>query len=261
MVGRLISFEGLDGAGKTTQIDLLERWLIARDIAYLRTREPGGTALGGELRQLLLQRPDLQVTTLAEAFLFQADRAQHFATLILPALAAGTLVVSDRCFDSSIAYQGAAQGLGTELIEQLSLLATQGHAPDLTILLDLDPTQVQVRAAARDATLDPTRVAPDQTGLRSEITSSSGNIHLSKGTQFPKQQSRFDLETVQFHQRLRQAFLTLAHAYPERIKVINAAQPVQAIHQEIVLTGRATPKHTLIAVLALGTGCLHTIQM
>ncbi len=215
MEGRFISFEGLDGAGKTTQIDLLERWLIAQDIAYLRTREPGGTALGIELRQLLLQRPDLQIAELAEAFLFQADRAQHFATLILPALAAGTLVVSDRCFDSSIAYQGAAQGLGMEFIEQLSLLATQGHAPDLTILLDLDPTQVQTRTTARDTASRPTQVDPDQTALH-------------------EQQSRFDLETMQFHQRLRQAFLTLAHAHPERIKVINAAQPVHTIHQEIV---------------------------
>jgi len=136
--GYLISFEGLDGAGKTTQMDMLARWLEASQRDYIRTREPGGTPLGSEIRNILFSRPDLSITPLAEAFLFQADRAQHFATLLLPALAAGKIVITDRCFDSSIAYQGAAQGIGVELIEQLSMIATQGHVPDLTILLDLD---------------------------------------------------------------------------------------------------------------------------
>ncbi len=95
--GRLISFEGLDGAGKTTQITLLERWLDAQNIVYVSTREPGGTALGVEVRQLLLNRPDLAIAPLAEALLFQADRAQHFATLVLPAMQAGKLVITDRC--------------------------------------------------------------------------------------------------------------------------------------------------------------------
>jgi dTMP kinase len=202
--GRLISFEGLDGAGKTTQMQLLEQWLAEHHIPYLRTREPGGTPLGVEIRHLLFGRPDLVITPLAEAFLFQADRAQHFITVILPALEAGTLVITDRCFDSSIAYQGAARGVGVELVEQLSLLATQGHVPDLTILLDLDPALVHQR----------TDVDDDQSGREG--------------------QSRFDKETEQFHQRLRQAFLLLARKYPERIKVIDASQPPERIHQEIV---------------------------
>ena len=202
--GRLISFEGLDGAGKTTQMQLLEQWLAQRHIPYLRTREPGGTPLGVEIRHLLFGRPDLVITPLAEAFLFQADRAQHFSTVILPALEAGTLVLTDRCFDSSIAYQGAARGVGVELVEQLSMLATQGHVPDLTILLDLDPVLVRRR----------THIDSDQSGREG--------------------QSRFDKETEQFHQRLRQAFLSLASKYPERIKVIDAAQPPERIHQEIV---------------------------
>src|SRR6266496_4558326 len=108
--GRLIAFEGLDGSGKTTQMDLLGRWLKLQGIPYIRTREPGGTPLGKEVRQLLLNRPDLAITPLAEAFLFQADRAQHFESLILPALANGTLVITDRCLDSSIAYQGGGTG-------------------------------------------------------------------------------------------------------------------------------------------------------
>src|SRR5581483_7522086 len=113
--GYLISFEGLDGAGKTTQMELLARWLDAAQQPYIRTREPGGTPLGGEIRQLLFHRPDLTITPLAEAFLFQADRAQHFSTLVLPYLEAGSLVITDRCFDSSIAYQGAARGVGMDV--------------------------------------------------------------------------------------------------------------------------------------------------
>src|SRR5204862_247810 len=126
-------------------MDLLEHWLIDQGVEYLRTREPGGTPLGVEIRALLFQRPELTITPLAEAFLFQADRAQHFTTKIVPALEAGTLVVTDRCFDSSIAYQGAARGVGTELVEQLSFIATGGLVPDLTFFLDLDPQQVYLR--------------------------------------------------------------------------------------------------------------------
>jgi dTMP kinase len=201
----LVSFEGLDGSGKTTQIQLLEQWIAARHVSYLRTREPGGTPLGVEIRHLLFGHPDLVITPLAEAFLFQADRAQHFSTVILPALEAGILVITDRCFDSSIAYQGVARGVGAELVEQLSLLATQNHVPNLTLLLDLDPTQVRVR---------------------------TDSVH--RQSDLGEEQSRFDKETEQFHQRLRQAFLALACRYPERIKVIDAAQSPERIHQEII---------------------------
>ena len=203
--GRLISFEGLDGAGKSTQMRLLEQWLTTQHVAYLHTREPGGTPFGGEIRRLLFNHPELGITPLAEAFLFQADRAQHFATVILPALAAGTHVLTDRCFDSSIAYQGVARGVGADLVLRLSMLATQNHAPDLTILLDLDPTQVHAR----------TDVTHDASGLR-------------------EQQSRFDTESERFHHQLRDAFLALAVAYPERIYVVDASHSPAAIHQEII---------------------------
>lgn len=203
--GRLISFEGLDGAGKSTQMRLLEQWLTARDISYIHTREPGGTPFGVEIRRILFNRPEFTITPLAEAFLFQADRAQHFETVILPALEEGTHVLTDRCFDSSIAYQGVARGVGADLVLQISLLATQNHVPDLTLLLDLDPTQVHAR----------TDVSHDSSGLR-------------------EQQSRFDTESERFHQTLRQAFLMLAQDYPERIKVVDASQSVERIHQEIV---------------------------
>ena len=203
--GRLISFEGLDGAGKTTQIALLEEWLTAQQVPYVRTREPGGTPLGNEIRQLLLNRSELAITPLAEAFLFQADRAQHFAKVVIPALTEGLLVVTDRCFDASIAYQGHARHVGIELVARLSMIATQGYFPDLTILLDLDPAQVQMR----------TDTSNDQSGLREE-------------------KSRFDAEEEEFHLRVREAFLVLARLYPERIKVLDASQSPQRIYEEIV---------------------------
>jgi len=203
--GRLISFEGLDGAGKTTQMRLLGQWLQARDIAFMRTLEPGGTPLGVEIRPLVLNRPDLAIVPLAESFLFQADRAQHFARLVIPALQEGKLVITDRCYDASIAYQGYARGVGVELVEQLSMLATQGIQPDLTILLDLDPSQVPYR----------TDTSSDQNGQREERT-------------------RFDEEAEAFHRRVREGFHMLARKYPARIKVVDASRSVEAIHQEIV---------------------------
>ena len=203
--GRLISFEGLDGAGKTTQMGLLERWLEAHGVPYIRTREPGGTPLGLEVRRLLLNCPELAIVPLAEAFLFQADRAQHFATLVIPALHEGKLVITDRCFDASIAYQGFARGVGIELIEQLSMLATQGYKPDLTILLDLDPSEVHRR----------TDTVGDQSGTREERT-------------------RFDAEAEEFHTRVQEGFRSLARAHPERIKVVDASRSPEEIHREIV---------------------------
>lgn len=203
--GHLLSFEGLDGAGKTTQMELLSRWLDERGVSYVRTREPGGTPLGVQVRQLLLNRPDLAITPLAEAFLFQADRAQHFTHLVLPALAEGKLVITDRCLDASIAYQGYARGLGVELITQLSIIATQGRFPDLTIMLDLDPASVHTR----------TTIATSSGGTREELT-------------------RFDNEAVQFHEQVREGFLLLAQIYPERIHVLDASRPRDEIHHKIV---------------------------
>src|SRR5438477_7187934 len=186
-------------------MSMLERWLEAHHIPFVHTREPGGTPLGIEIRQLLLNRPELAIVALAEAFLFQADRAQHFATLVIPALHEGKLVLTDRCFDASIAYQGFARGVGVALIEQLSLLATQGYKPDLTILLDLDPSEVHSR----------TDITQDQSGKREGRT-------------------RFDAEAEVFHQRVQEGFHTLARASPERIKVVDAARTLEEFHQVIM---------------------------
>lgn len=202
--GRLLSFEGVDGAGKTTQINLLEDWLQSQQIPYIRTREPGGTPLGLEIRRLLLDRPELELDPLAESFLFQADRAQHFAKVIEPALDAGKLVLTDRCFDASIAYQGYARGLGASQIEQLSLLATRRRVPDLTILLDLEATRVR------------------------------GRTDVAQGNGQREERNRLDQESEAFFNRVREGLLQLANAHPERIKVINAARPVEQVHQKVI---------------------------
>ena len=217
--GRLISFEGVDGAGKTTQIELLENWLESRHIPYVGTKEPGGTALGAEIRHLLLNRHDLSntITPLAETFLFQADRAQHFADVVLPALEEGKLVITDRCFDASIAYQGYARGVDVKLVEELSLLAMQGRKPDLTILLDLDPSQVHGRVGHVQQL--PLLDLPD-------AISNHNNVR--------EEPNRLDTESQSFHRRVRDGFRALARAYPERIKVVDASRPIPQIHQRII---------------------------
>ncbi len=214
--GLLISFEGLDGAGKTTQIELLERWLQLQNISYVRTREPGGTPLGVELRKLLLNRPDLAITPLAEVYLFQADRTQHFDKEILPALEAGKLVITDRYIDASVAYQGYVRGLDVKLVERLSMIATHERLPDLTILLDLEPSKIPERINSREH-----RYSPDcsstarQNGVREEP-------------------NRLDTETLSFHQRAREGYLALAQAHPERIKVVDASRSPEEIHRDVV---------------------------
>jgi dTMP kinase len=214
--GLLISFEGLDGAGKTTQIDLLEVWLKKRRIPYERTREPGGTPLGLQIRDMVLHHPELAITPLTETFLFQADRAQHFAKVVIPALEEGRLVVSDRCFDASIDYKGYARGVGTKLVEELSLLATRGLKPNLTILLDLNPRQVHTRVGIiYQSALPGFDTVLDSDGLREE-------------------QDRFDSEAEKFHRLVRQGFLELAAANPDRIKVVDASRSISQVHRKIV---------------------------
>jgi dTMP kinase len=211
--GRLISFEGLDGAGKTTQIKLLEGWLDSQRIPYTSTREPGGTPLGKEIRQLLLERPELAITPLAEALLFQADRAQHCEKIILPALEAGKLVITDRYIDASIAYQGYGRGVDKNFIKSLSTHATQGREPDLTILLDLNPRQV-----------------PARIGMQLSLPGVSDAVQ----NDVRMEQNRLDTEDRAFHRRVQEGFRRLAERYPERIKVVDASMSIEKIHQEIV---------------------------
>lgn len=193
--GLFISFEGGDGAGKSTQADLLARRLGVADQtgAVLRTREPGGTPVGLQIRQVLLHGDD--VSDRAEALLYAADRAHHVATVVRPALARGEIVITDRYMDSSMAYQSAARGLERDDIRGLSLWAVQGLVPDLTVLLD--------------------------------VPVSAGRGRLG-GTY-----DRLEREGEVFHERVRTAFLDLARESPERYLVLDGTQPPEQIAERV----------------------------
>jgi dTMP kinase len=198
MRGRFITFEGGDGAGKTTQAVKLEAWLRERGHEVVRTREPGGTALGQGLRELLLHGAE-PVDPRTEALLYAADRAQHVAQIVRPALKRGAIVVQDRYIDSSLAYQGAGRVLAIDEVRRLSTWASGGLQPDVTVLLDVSPE----RGVAR-------RVA-------------AGNVA-----------DRLEREASDFHARVREAFLQLARAEPDRFFTLDAHAPIDLLHASII---------------------------
>ena len=197
MAGLFVTFEGGDGSGKSTQASLLGEWLTDQGRTVVRTREPGGTEVGLEIRELVLHhRGDIDPR--AEALLYAADRAHHIATLVRPALERGEVVIQDRYFDSSIAYQGAGRVLDSEEVRQLSLWATDALIPDVTVLLDLDENVARERLNAANKRFD-----------------------------------RLENEKAEFHARVRQGFLALAEAEPERFLVLDASLPVEELAQRI----------------------------
>lgn len=189
MAGLFITLEGGDGSGKTTQAGLLEAWLVESGRSVVRTREPGGTDLGLELREIVLHRRG-HIAPRAEALLYAADRAHHVETLVRPALDRGEVVLQDRYIDSSVAYQGAGRVLGGDEIRSLSEWAVDGLAPDLTVLLDLDEAEGRRR-------LDSARTEYD----------------------------RLESEKSDFHARVRAAYLAVAESEPERFVVVDASLP------------------------------------
>lgn len=197
LAGLFITFEGIDGVGKSTQADLLEAFLIAAGRNVVRTIEPGGTELGQEIRHLLLHRKG-EVAPRAEALLYAADRAHHVATKVRPAIAAGDVVLGDRYFDSSVAYQGAGRELDRAEVRNISLWAVEGLLPHLTILLDLDAT-----------------------------------VALSRRSQTGTAPDRLEREKVEFFEAVRHAYLELAAAEPERFLVVDAAQSIDAMQDQI----------------------------
>ena len=189
-----IVFEGGEGAGKSTQSRALADYLEARGHRVRRTREPGGTPAAEAIRAVLLDPANTGLDDRAEALLFAAARGDHAARVIRPALAAGDIVISDRYLDSSVAYQGVARDLGAERVADLSLWATGGLVPDLTIVLDVDPAVGLARV-----------VGPD----------------------------RLESEPVEWHRRVRQAFLEIAAAAPDRYLVLDGTRPVENLAVEI----------------------------
>jgi dTMP kinase len=195
-VTRFIVFEGGEGAGKSTQSRALADYLEARGHQVRRTREPGGTPAAESIREVLLDPANAGLDDRAEALLFAAARGDHAARVIRPALAAGDIVISDRYLDSSVAYQGVARGLGAERVAELSLWATGGLVPDLTIVLDVDPVLGLARV-----------VGPD----------------------------RLEAEPPEWHARVRQAFLDIASASPDRYLVLDGSRPAEDLAVEIAV--------------------------
>ncbi|MBA4357907.1 MAG: dTMP kinase [Humidesulfovibrio sp.] len=199
-----ITFEGIEGTGKSTQIALLKAHLEAKGRRVVVTCEPGGSRIGAELRRVLLSLENSDLTPQAELFLYLADRAQHVAQVVRPALESGAIVLSDRFADSTVAYQGYGRGMDLELLHQLNAVAVAGLWPELTILLDLAPETGLARAVARNS--------------REGKTVAEG---------------RFEAESLAFHGRVRQGFLDLAAREPKRIRVVDATGTPEATAQAV----------------------------
>jgi dTMP kinase len=190
-----ITLEGIEGSGKTTQINRLVEFLEDRGIECVTTRQPGGTLIGKNIRSILLDPANSALEPLAELLLYMADRAQHLNELIRPALQSGKTVVCDRYFDATRVYQGFARGLSIELIGQLHQLLFDDLKPDVTLLLDLSP-QVGLKRAWQQ---------------------------LNNG-QRSGDESRFEAEAVAFHEKVRAGYLELARLEPDRFRIIDADQ-------------------------------------
>jgi len=193
--GCLIAFEGIEGAGKSTQLRLTAAALRQRGLRVVETREPGGTTLGVELRQVLMHRLDAVPTPLTELLLYLADRAQHLSEIIVPALGTGAVVLTDRFSASTIAYQGYARGLDVAMVTQLDAIARGGVTPALTVLLDCPVSRGLQRACGDD---------------------------------------RFHREAASFHERVRAALLHLAAQDADHYCVIDATRTSEAVHQDVL---------------------------
>jgi dTMP kinase len=201
LAGAFITFEGIDGSGKSTQLRMLASELRLRGREVVATREPGGTPLGGRLRDLILDAEE-QVDPLAELLIFAADRAQHVRALVRPAVESDHVVLSDRYADATVAYQGAGRGFPDELIAEVVALATGGLMPDLTLIFDLTVEASQRRSRQR---------------------------HRGRA-----KQDRLDAEDAAFHARVRDAYLKIAAADPDRVRVIDAGGSVQETHSQVM---------------------------
>jgi len=206
--GKFITFEGLDGVGKSTQLENLAKYLRDRGVDVITTREPGGTAIGEKLRTVLLSSRTSGLSPLAELGLMFADRAQHIDEQILPALARGQWVLCDRFTDSSEAYQGGGRELGSEIVLQLHKALCRDLQPDLTILMVSDVARIVARARRR-------------------------NVEQSKS--MAEDENRFEKENRSFYNRVLEGYLAIARRAPQRVAQIEAADPIAKVHKKIVI--------------------------
>ena len=193
--GYFITFEGADGCGKTTQIELLDKYLREKGFDTILTREPGAKGLGVKLREILLNY-DGEVSPVAESFLFLADRAQHVDCIIKPALKEGKIILCDRHTDSTVAYQGYGRNLDLDRINYLNNIATSGLKPDLTIVFDID------------------------------VETSMSRVGKNK--------DRMESAGVEFFNRVREGYLEIAKKEPQRVRVINSSDTIENIHKKVV---------------------------
>ncbi|MCI0468593.1 MAG: dTMP kinase [Nitrospirae bacterium] len=196
--GVFISFEGIEGSGKTTQARLLYDWLSSRGCKVVLTHEPGGTPIGKKIREVILHEGHGEMSFITELLLYNADRAQHLTEKILPMLMEGRIVITDRFSDSTIAYQCYGRGIDISLIRAIDSIASGGLKPHMTILFDLDV----------------------KTGLMR-------NRKINKV-------DRLELQDIEFHERVRKGYLELAAAEPERIKVVDASMPAEDIREKVI---------------------------
>lgn len=200
MRGRFITIEGTEGVGKTTNIEYIKQWLDTNHISFVSTREPGGTPLAEEIRELLLANREEKVCSKAELLMMFAGRAQHIDQVIEPQLAAGNWVLCDRFTDATYAYQGAGREMGSELIASLETMVQASMRPDLTLVLDV-----------------PVELGLERAGKRSEP-------------------DRFELEKTDFFNRVRNAYLSMAEQNPQRYKIIDASKTLEVVQQQIAYT-------------------------
>ena len=197
MHGKFITIEGTEGVGKTTNIEFIQTWLNQQKVDFVTTREPGGTPLAEQIRELLLTPRDEKVCNSAELLLMFAGRAQHLDQVIVPAIQSGLCVVCDRFTDATYAYQGFGRGMDSALISHLERLVQADLRPDLTLILDI-PVEIGLQRASQ-------RSAPD----------------------------RFEREQTEFFERVRQGYLSIAANEPERCVVIDASQPLEDVQRDI----------------------------
>jgi dTMP kinase len=203
MKGTFITFEGIEGSGKSTQIAMLANYLTARGVRHVLTREPGGTLIGDQVRKILLDPANRSLDPAAELLLYAASRAQHLREIIMPALADGTNVLCDRFSDATLAYQGYGRGLDIDMIRALDRIVTSGMRPDLTVLFDIEAVSGIARARGRN----------HSRGLEAE--------------------ARFENEELAFHERVRQGYLTLVAQEPERIRVVDASSSPEVVQAKV----------------------------
>ncbi len=197
-MNRFITFEGGEGCGKSTVLKAIKERLEAEGVSVVLTREPGGTPIAEQIRNVILDKGNTAMDARTEALLYAASRRQHLVEKIWPALKEGKTVLCDRYLDSSLAYQGGARGLGVDAVLSINLFATEGTYPDLTLLFDLEPEQGLARIAANQN----------------------------------REVNRLDLEKLDFHHQVRNNFLALAKRYPERYVIIDASKTLPEVIEE-----------------------------